>query len=92
MMLIRPRCLEFGYFEIHGFRSSFSMWAEETTSFPSALRKLALGHVAEDAIDRSYQRSDLLERRRELAEAWENYCEGTSAGVIALSERRRSKA
>jgi integrase len=90
--LIRPRCLEFGYFEIHGFRSSFSTWAEETTSFPSALRKLALGHVAEDAIDRSYQRSDLLERRRELADAWENYCEGTSGGVIALSERRRSKA
>jgi integrase len=90
--LIRPRYLEFGYFEIHGFRSSFSIWAEETMSFPSALRKLALGHVAEDAIDRSYQRSDLLERRRELAEAWENYCEGTSAGAIALSQRRRSKA
>ena len=61
-------------------------------SFPSALRKLALGHVAGDAIDRSYQRSDLLERRRELADAWESYCEGTGAGVIALSERRRSKA
>jgi integrase len=90
--IIRPRYPEFGYFEIHGFRSSFSIWAEETTSFPSALRKLALGHVAEDAIDRSYQRSDLLERRRELAEALENYGEGTSAGAIALSERRRSKA
>jgi integrase len=58
----------------HGFRSSFRTWAEERTSFPHAVVEMALAHSAADATERAYQRSDLLKKRRALAEAWSRYC------------------
>jgi integrase len=58
----------------HGFRSSFRTWAEEHTSFPHAVVEMALAHSVGDATERAYQRSDLLKKRRALAEAWSRYC------------------
>lgn len=59
---------------VHGFRSSFRMWGAETTSYPSAVLEAALAHVNPNEVEASYQRSDLFERRRELMQAWGNYC------------------
>jgi integrase len=58
----------------HGFRSSLRTWAEEHTSFPHAVVEMALAHSVGDATERAYQRSDLLKKRRALAEAWSRYC------------------
>ena len=58
---------------VHGFRSSFRQWAEEQTSFPTAVYKLSLSHVNKDRVEAAYQRSDLFERRRELMEAWQRF-------------------
>jgi integrase len=58
----------------HGFRSAFSDWAHERTSFAPYVIEQALGHVVGTAAERSYRRGDLLERRRQLMEAWAEYC------------------
>jgi integrase len=54
----------------HGFRSSFRDWCAECTNFPREVCELALAHRVGDAVEAAYRRSDLLERRRELMEAW----------------------
>jgi integrase len=74
---------------VHGFRATFSTWARECTSFPRELVEAALGHAVGDIVERSYQRGDALERRRELMATWGNYCTSTGAEVVQL--RRASK-
>ena len=59
---------------IHGFRSTFRDWAAERTGFPREVAELALAHAVGTRIERAYQRKDLLDKRRKLAEAWVAYC------------------
>jgi integrase len=59
----------------HGFRSSFRDWAGDATHFPRELAEAALAHVAGDATEQAYRRSDALDKRRALMEAWAQYCE-----------------
>lgn len=68
----------------HGFRSSFRDWAGDETAFPRELIEAALSHVIGDKAEQAYRRSDALDRRRELMDAWNRYLEGTSANVIRL--------
>jgi integrase len=69
---------------VHGFRATFSTWARECTSFPRELVEAALGHAVGDIVERSYQRGDALERRRELMATWGNYCSSLGAHVIPI--------
>jgi integrase len=59
----------------HGFRAAFRTWAEEVTGFPHAVIEQAMGHAVGSQVERSYRSTDVLERRRELMEAWGNHCE-----------------
>ena len=57
---------------LHGMRSSFRDWCGET----GAVREVAeacLAHRVGSAAEQAYARSDLLERRRELMNAWAQY-------------------
>lgn len=60
-------------YTVHGFRSTFSDWAGETTAFPHKLVEAALAHVSGDKVERAYRRMDALEKRRELMQAWADY-------------------
>ena len=62
----------------HGFRSTFRDWCAEQTDFPRELAESALAHVLRNKVEAAYQRSDLLEKRRPLMQAWANYCYGES--------------
>jgi integrase len=55
---------------IHGFRASFRTWAAESTGFPREVIEAALAHKTGTAVELAYQRSDVLEKRRQLMEAW----------------------
>jgi integrase len=55
---------------VHGFRSAFRDWGAETTSYPSAVLELALAHINSNQVEAAYQRSDLLERRKQLMVDW----------------------
>jgi integrase len=68
-MLKTLKALGNGY-TVHGFRSSFEDWGAEATSFPRDLVKLCTAHDKRTKTDRAYQRSDLLENRREIMERW----------------------
>ena len=57
----------------HGFRSSFRDWAAECTPFAREVMEAALAHRVPDTVEAAYFRSDLLERRRELMQAWAYY-------------------
>lgn len=66
---------------VHGFRSTFRDWAAERTTFPRELAEKALAHTLGSKVEAAYQRSDLLERRRELMENWDRWCAGGSDPV-----------
>jgi len=69
---------------VHGFRSSFRDWAGDATSFPRELAEAALAHKVGDNTENAYRRSDALERRRKLMDAWERYCSGSTMDVAAI--------
>ena len=56
----------------HGFRSSFRDWCGET-GIAREVAEAALAHVVRDAAEAAYARSDLLDRRAEVAERWAAY-------------------
>jgi integrase len=60
---------------VHGFRSSFRDWAAESTSFPSEVIEMALAHTIGNQVEAAYRRGDLLDKRRELMQAWAGYLE-----------------
>jgi len=59
---------------VHGFRATFKSWASEQTAFPREIIEMALGHAVGNVVERAYQRSDLLERRRALTVQWSQFC------------------
>ena len=61
---------------VHGFRSTFRDWAAEQTAFPRDVAEMALAHTVKDKVEAAYRRGDLFEKRRELMDAWAEYCGG----------------
>ena len=59
---------------VHGFRSSFRDWAAEQTHYPREVAETALAHISGDRVELAYRRSDLFEKRREMMNAWADYC------------------
>ena len=57
----------------HKFRSSFRDWAAEQTNYPDEIRKAASGHTVGDSVKAAYQRTDLLEKRRNLMIGWGSF-------------------
>lgn len=60
----------------HGFRSTFRDWAAEKTNVAPELAEMALAHTVGSHVERAYRRTDLIEKRRELATAWAAHCGG----------------
>src|SRR5262249_51119589 len=75
---------------VHGFRSSFRDWAAEKTTFDNIVVEKALAHTISSAVEKSYRRGDLFEKRRGLMEAWSSYCSGEICEVIPLPAVRAS--
>ena len=58
---------------VHGLRTTFDMWASETTDYPAEIVNHALAHLEGSATIRAYRRTDYFERRRGLMDAWADY-------------------
>lgn len=58
----------------HGFRSTFRDWAAEQTNYPDEIRKTASMHSVSDGVKERYQRTALLEKRRQLMSDWADFC------------------
>jgi integrase len=63
-----------GSFTVHGMRSTFRDWATDVAHAPREISEAALAHAVGDTVERSYARSDALERRRNLMKEWADYC------------------
>lgn len=63
----------FDHVTVHGFRSSFSDWAHEQTRHPNQVIEMALAHTIKSKTEAAYRRGDLLDKRRELMQAWADY-------------------
>jgi hypothetical protein len=72
---------------VHGFRSSFRDWAGNVSNFPREVTETALAHVIGDKAEQAYRRSDALEKRRKLMEAWAGYCEPRKSGNVLRLKR-----
>jgi hypothetical protein len=53
----------------HGFRSAFRDWANES-GYARDLAERALAHTVANKVEAAYRRTDLLEQRRPMMEAW----------------------
>jgi integrase len=69
---------------VHGFRSSFRMWAAEATNFPREVAEHALAHQLPDKVEAAYRRGDLHDKRKLLMQGWAEYVSRslTDAAVI----------
>jgi integrase len=57
----------------HGFRSSFSDWAAETTHYPREVVEMALAHTVKNKVEAAYRRGDLLDKRVPLMAEWSRF-------------------
>lgn len=74
----------------HGFRSTFRDWAAERTAYPNHVAEMALAHSIGSAVEASYRRGDLLEKRRALMQAWSAYCGKPAPSAAAVVPLRAS--
>jgi integrase len=73
----------------HGFRTSFRTWCSDVAHVPFEVAEACLSHKIGSAVSRAYARSDMLERRRPVMQAWASYVErNADPKVVALSDRR----
>ena len=74
--------LGYGDITTHGFRASFKTWALEATNFPTQAIEFALAHETKNTVERAYIRGNkMLDKRREVMTAWEQYCDGQSSNI-----------
>jgi hypothetical protein len=62
----------------------------EQTGYPRELAEMALPHVIESKVESAYRRGDLLDKRRQLMQAWAQYCSAPFVGGKVLPLRRTS--
>lgn len=56
----------------HGFRSTFRDWCSEQ-GYARDLAERALAHTVKNKVEAAYHRTDLLEQRRSMMQAWADY-------------------
>jgi integrase len=79
------------YATVHGFRSTFKDWCSDMTSFPNEMSEVALSHTVSDKVEAAYRRGNMVERRRQMMEAWAKFCAGKAVGgnnVVAIGARK----
>ena len=65
---------------VHGFRATFSTWANETAAArPDVIEGLCLAHREGDKIRAAYNRAQFASERRKLLDAWAAFLEGREA-------------
>ncbi|WP_428925020.1 tyrosine-type recombinase/integrase [Marinibacterium sp. SX1] len=69
----------------HGFRTAFRTWVQDSEICTFDVAETILGHRIGGRIERSYARSDLLDRRRPIMASWAAYVTGEhGADVVTL--------
>lgn len=74
---------------VHGFRSSFRDWVADATTFAGDLAEMCLAHNVAGAVEAAYRRSEMIEKRRKIMDAWASFCaRGKQDGkVVPITQR-----
>jgi integrase len=76
-------------YAVHGFRASFSTWANELTAFAFEDVEACLAHQTGNAVSRAYDRSEKLAKRVAILQAWGDYVTGaTASNVVPFAAAR----
>jgi len=59
---------------VHGFRSTFRMWAAESTNYPREVAEHALAHQLPNVVERAYQRGTQFAKRAAMMNEWGKFC------------------
>lgn len=70
----------------HGLRTSFRTWVQDTDATSWEVAETILAHVIGNKVERSYARSDLLDRRRVVMQAW---ADAVPRSGVAGADRHR---
>jgi integrase len=68
----------------HGLRSTFRDWVAERTDYPGDMAEVALAHRVASAVEASYRRGDMVEKRRGMMAAWATHLAGEKRAGIKL--------
>lgn len=78
-----------GLHTAHGCRSTFSTWANEHPKFSSDWVEVQLAHVPENRVRAAYNRTEYLDQRRVMMQAWADHldaCRPSNANVTPIRE------
>ena len=73
---------------VHGIRAIGSSWMAEQ-GIPEDVAEACLAHVTGNAVRRAYQRSELLENRRPVMQAWCDYVENCYKNALEIIEKEK---
>ncbi len=76
---------------VHGFRSTFRMWAAETTNYLREVAEHALAHQLPDAVERACQRGAQFTKRAALMAEWAAYCATVPTDATLTPIRRAAQ-
>ncbi|MBE0624547.1 MAG: integrase arm-type DNA-binding domain-containing protein [Burkholderiales bacterium] len=71
----------------HGFRSTFRDWGSECTAYSHEVQELALAHLIKNKAEAAYRRGDLFDKRRQLMDEWQRYCETTVPARVVSNKK-----
>ena len=78
---------------VHGFRASFSTWANESGRYRSDVIEACLAHQEEDRVRAAYNRAHFAAERKQLLTDWAAFVGGEKQARVAnLSEARSARA
>lgn len=75
----------------HGFRSSFRDWAADQTAYPREVAEACLAHKLQ-GVEAAYRRTDFLEKRANLMQAWAKFCDTAPATGNVTAIQRKAKS
>lgn len=87
LMALRRMGYPAGEITIHGFRSTFSTWANESGYDFDVIEK-TLAHVDRNAVRAAYNSAQYVERRRKLLQDWADMIDAKREGANIIPIRR----
>jgi integrase len=66
-------------YSVHGFRASFSTWANETQAFAFEDVEACLAHQTGNAVSRAYDRAEKVAKRAAIMQVWGDFVTGAAS-------------
>jgi len=73
----------------HGFRATARTMLQERLGFDPNVIEAQLAHSVRDSLGRAYNRTEFVEQRRKMLQAWADYLDRLRRGAPVVPIRRR---